>query len=101
MKILYITVGGIYTVLRSKAFISTEELGNQYVAFGPYKEHSAKTEVEESEFPENSPLYKVVNIMRSRGHTVRISNWRKNMESLIDYVYRVSGETALKLDTFR
>lgn len=27
-------VGGIYTVIRSKAFVSTEELGEQYCLFG-------------------------------------------------------------------
>ena len=40
-------VGGIYTVIRSKAFVSTEELGDQYCLMGPYKEESARQEVEE------------------------------------------------------
>lgn len=65
-----ILVGGIYTVLRSKALVSTEELGNQYVLLGPYKEQCARTEVEETEFPFDSPLYKAVSIMRDQGYKV-------------------------------
>ncbi|VBB28731.1 unnamed protein product [Acanthocheilonema viteae] len=38
-------VGGIYTVLRTKAPITTEELGDQYCMLGPYKEERVKLEV--------------------------------------------------------
>ncbi|VDO71074.1 unnamed protein product [Heligmosomoides polygyrus] len=38
-------VGGIYTVLRTKAPISTEELGDQYCMLGPYNEDRVKLEV--------------------------------------------------------
>lgn len=41
-----LTVGGIYTVLRSKAEITTDELGDQYFLIGPYNHNSVKTEVE-------------------------------------------------------
>lgn len=40
------TVGGIYTVIRSKAQVSTEELGDQYFMVGPYNEQLVRTEVE-------------------------------------------------------
>lgn len=46
-------VGGIYTVLRSKAQVSTEELGEQYCMVGPCNEHLIKTEVEVEEPAEN------------------------------------------------
>lgn len=69
--LFYCIVGGIYTVLRSKALISTEELGNQYVLLGPYKEHCARTEVEDLEFPIDSPLHKAVTVMRENGHRVK------------------------------
>lgn len=59
-------------MLRSKAFISTEELGNQYVLMGPYKEHSARTEVEDLEFPHDSPLQKAVSVMRDQGFKVTL-----------------------------
>ncbi len=39
-------VGGIYTVLRTKAPISTDELGDQYCMIGPYNEERVKLEVE-------------------------------------------------------
>lgn len=70
-----VLVGGIYTVIRSKSFVSTEELGDQYVLFGPYKEACARTEVEELDFPAGSPLSKAVSNFRDMGFKVpRISS---------------------------
>lgn len=63
-------VGGIYTVIRSKAFVSTEELGEFYCLFGPYKEHCARTEVEECDFPPGNPLQGAVNNLRAQGYRV-------------------------------
>lgn len=63
-------VGGIYTVIRSKAFVSTEELGEFYCLFGPYKEQCARTEVEECDFPNGSPLQAAVNNLRAQGYKV-------------------------------
>jgi len=63
-------VGGIYTVIRSKAFVSTEEMGEHYCLLGPYKEQCARTEVEEMEFPSNSPLNIAVNKLRDQGYKV-------------------------------
>ncbi|OZC08187.1 starch synthase [Onchocerca flexuosa] len=37
-------VGGIYTVLRTKASVTTEELGDQYCMLGPYNEERVKLE---------------------------------------------------------
>lgn len=65
-----ISVGGIYTVIRSKAWITTEELGNQFALIGPYKESSARTEVEEMEFPLGSPLQLAVARTRDMGFKV-------------------------------
>lgn len=58
-------------MIRSKAYVSTEEMGDQYILMGPYKEASARTEVEEIDFPSNSPLNKAVQIMRDQGFKVR------------------------------
>lgn len=66
---LNVSVGGIYTVIRSKAYVSTEEMGDQYCLLGPYKEHSARTEVEESDF--TGPLYTAVSKMREKGFKVK------------------------------
>lgn len=57
-------------MIRSKAFVSTEEMGDQYCLLGPYKEHCARTEVEEQEFPTDSPLHAAVSRMRDRGYQV-------------------------------
>ena len=35
-------VGGIYTVIRSKTGVSVNELGDQYILLGPYKELHAR-----------------------------------------------------------
>lgn len=68
-EILNVAVGGIYTVIRSKAYVSTEEMGDQYCLLGPYKEHCARTEVEESDF--SGPLHTAVSKMREQGFKVR------------------------------
>uniref|UniRef100_A0A0N5AGA3 Glycogen [starch] synthase n=1 Tax=Syphacia muris TaxID=451379 RepID=A0A0N5AGA3_9BILA len=39
-------VGGIYTVIRTKAAVTTDELGDQYCMLGPYNEERVKLEVE-------------------------------------------------------
>jgi glycogen(starch) synthase len=63
-------VGGIYTVIRSKAYISTEELGDHYCLLGPYKEQHARTEIEEADFPTSSPLHAAVQKIREQGYKV-------------------------------
>lgn len=63
-------VGGIYTVIRSKAYVSVEEMGDQYCLIGPYKEYCARTEVEEVEFPHENPLYQAVQALRDQGFKV-------------------------------
>ncbi|XP_063545628.1 glycogen [starch] synthase [Cydia strobilella] len=68
-------VGGIYTVIRSKAYVSVEEMGENYCLLGPYKEHCARQEVEELEFPPNSPLAVAVNAMRSQGYKLHTGTW--------------------------
>lgn len=66
---MFYIVGGIYTVIRSKAGISTEEMGDQYCLIGPYKEACARTEVEEA--PLSSPeLEEACNKLRNKGYKV-------------------------------
>ena len=45
-------------------------MGDQYILMGPYKEDCARTEVEELEFPSQSPLNKAVHILRDQGFKV-------------------------------
>jgi hypothetical protein len=63
-------VGGIYTVIRSKASASVEEQGDHYILLGPYKEHCAKQEVETFELPPGTPLANAVQKLRDRGFKV-------------------------------
>lgn len=65
----FFVVGGIYTVIRSKAYVSTEELGDQYCLIGPYKEHHARTEVEEGPLGAE-PLNRAVEALRNKGFKV-------------------------------
>ncbi|XP_050728294.1 glycogen [starch] synthase-like [Eriocheir sinensis] len=68
-------VGGIYQVIRSKCTASVEELGDQYILLGPYKETSVRTEVEVGEFPSHSPLTSAVNNLRAQGWRVYPGRW--------------------------
>jgi len=72
-----LSVGGIYTVIRSKAYVSTEEMGDQFCLIGPYKEQSARTEVEEADFPSHSPLHQAVQVLRDQGY--KVSSIRENV----------------------
>lgn len=44
-------VGGIYTVIQTKARITVDEWGENYFMMGPYYEHNFKTQVEPCEPP--------------------------------------------------
>ena len=68
------SVGGIYTVIRSKTSSSVDELGDHYVLIGPYKEMCARQEVETFELPAGTPLSIAVQKLRDLGFKV-ILNW--------------------------
>uniref|UniRef100_A0A7R9K086 Glycogen [starch] synthase n=1 Tax=Timema genevievae TaxID=629358 RepID=A0A7R9K086_TIMGE len=92
-------VGGIYTVIRSKTYVSTEEMGEQYCLLGPYKEQCARIEVEEAEFPPENPLSIAVNKMRQQGFKIHTGTW------LVDGNPQVIlfdiGSAAWKLDEYK
>uniref|UniRef100_A0A182QDI6 Glycogen [starch] synthase n=1 Tax=Anopheles farauti TaxID=69004 RepID=A0A182QDI6_9DIPT len=92
-------VGGIYTVIRSKAFVSTEELGDQYCLIGPYKEASARTEVEACEFPSNGPFYRAVTAMRNQGFKVHCGRWLVDGNPQI--ILFDIGSAAWKMDGYK
>lgn len=56
-------------MIRSKAYVSTEELGDQYLLIGPYKENCARTEVEEGPLS-CVPLNNAANALRKKGFQV-------------------------------
>lgn len=49
-------------------------MGDQYCLIGPYKETSARTEVEEADFPHNNPLHLAVQALRDQGFKVSLNN---------------------------
>lgn len=92
-------VGGIYTVIRSKAYVSTEEMGEQLCLMGPYKELCARTEMEEMEFPRGNPLLKAVNVLRSRGYKIHTGRWL--VDGNPQLILFDIGSAAWKLDGFK
>ncbi|WAR02953.1 GYS1-like protein [Mya arenaria] len=91
-------VGGIYTVIKSKAPVSTEELGEQYFLVGPYNDSCVRTEVELLE-PHHYVIKAVLEEMRSHGIKVHFGRW------LIDGYPKLIlfdiGSAAWKLDEFK
>ncbi|MFH4980012.1 hypothetical protein AB6A40_006721 [Gnathostoma spinigerum] len=91
-------VGGIYTVLRTKAAVSTDELGDQYCMLGPYNEERVKLEVEILE-PDTAAMKYSLDQMKDIGFKVVFGRW------LIDgYPFVVLfdiGSAAWKLDQWK
>ncbi|KAK6033169.1 starch synthase [Ostertagia ostertagi] len=91
-------VGGIYTVLRTKAPISTEELGDQYCMLGPYNEDRVRLEVEILE-PDNAAMKYALDHARDCGFKLIYGRW------LIDGYPKVVlfdiGSAAWKLDQWK
>ncbi|XP_063678460.1 glycogen [starch] synthase, liver-like isoform X2 [Bolinopsis microptera] len=67
-------VGGINTVIRSKAAVTVAELGDNYFLLGPYVEEKMRTEVEIVE-PDDYYIRAAVEAMRDRGVRVVTGRW--------------------------
>ena len=65
------TVGGIYTVLKTKAAVTVEELGDQYCLIGPLNESCVRTEVEVME-PTSVPM--LATLQQMREHGIKVSS---------------------------
>jgi len=91
-------VGGIYTVLRTKAPVSTDELGDQYCMLGPYNEKFVKLEVEILE-PETASMKYTLDQMQDWGFRAVYGRW------LIDGYPKVVlfdiGSAAWKIDSWK
>lgn len=68
-------VGGIYTVIRSKAEESVKDCGPQYCLIGPYDELTAKMEFEEQVPEAGGPMQKTIAAMKERGVGVKFGYW--------------------------
>jgi len=65
------TVGGINTVLRTKAAVSIDEMGDQYCMIGPFVEKGVKMEVEVEDPIKFQPMAAVIKKMTEHGFRVR------------------------------
>ncbi|XP_068826137.1 glycogen [starch] synthase, liver isoform X3 [Capricornis sumatraensis] len=59
-------VGGIYTVIQTKAKTTADEWGDNYFLIGPYFEHNMKTQVEQCE-PVNDAVRRAMDAMNKHG----------------------------------
>ena len=75
-------VGGIYTVIRSKAPAAVDVLGNKYCLIGIYNDLQCKTEVEMME-PEDPAMKGAVQALRDSGVEV----WT-NVFNITDYNFQ-------------
>ncbi|XP_060699223.1 glycogen [starch] synthase, liver isoform X2 [Hemiscyllium ocellatum] len=67
-------VGGIYTVIQTKAKVTADEWGENYVLIGPYYEHNVKTQVEVCE-PNNAAVKKAMDSLKFQGFQVCFGRW--------------------------
>uniref|UniRef100_A0A672YIC9 Glycogen [starch] synthase n=1 Tax=Sphaeramia orbicularis TaxID=375764 RepID=A0A672YIC9_9TELE len=91
-------VGGIYTVIQTKARLTSEEWGENYFLVGPYVESNVRTQVELIE-PTNPVLKRTIDKMNSSGCKVYFGRWLIEGSPyviLIDVAF-----TAWSLDTWK
>ncbi|XP_061273654.1 glycogen [starch] synthase, liver isoform X2 [Bos javanicus] len=67
-------VGGIYTVIQTKAKTTADEWGDNYFLIGPYFEHNMKTQVEQCE-PVNDAVRRAMDTMNKHGCQVHFGRW--------------------------
>lgn len=86
-------------MIRSKAYVSTEEMGDQYCLIGPYNEASARTEFEEFDFPSHNPFYEAVQQYRQKGFRIHTGRWLVDGNPQVVLVDIASG--AWMLDNYK
>ncbi|XP_038626060.1 glycogen [starch] synthase, liver [Tachyglossus aculeatus] len=91
-------VGGIYTVIQSKAKVTADEWGENYFLIGPYFEHNTKTQVEECE-PPIAAVKMAVDTMNMHGCQVHCGRWLT--EGSPPVVLLDVGASACGLDRWR
>ncbi|KAL9936457.1 hypothetical protein V8E36_004525 [Tilletia maclaganii] len=67
-------VGGIYTVIKTKAPVTAQEYGDRYILVGPLSYKSAPMEVEAME-PDSEPLRLALQSMKERGVKFLYGRW--------------------------
>ncbi|PVV02720.1 hypothetical protein BB560_002819 [Smittium megazygosporum] len=67
-------VGGIFTVIKTKAPVTSQEYGNRYYMVGPYNHSQASIEVEEAD-PITPSVNQAISAMRDEGVHVITGKW--------------------------
>ncbi|XP_030623903.1 glycogen [starch] synthase, liver isoform X1 [Chanos chanos] len=67
-------VGGIYTVIQTKAKITVDEWGENYFMMGPYYEHNFKTQVEQCD-PPSAAIKIAMDSLKNSGCQVYFGRW--------------------------
>ncbi|XP_008288444.1 glycogen [starch] synthase, liver isoform X1 [Stegastes partitus] len=67
-------VGGIYTVIQTKAKVTVDEWGENFYMMGPYFEHNFKTQVEGCD-PPNPAIRKAMDALIHNGCQVHFGRW--------------------------
>ncbi|KAH8875614.1 Glycogen [starch] synthase isoform 1 [Schistosoma japonicum] len=91
-------VGGIYTVIRTKAGSAVEELGDRYVLLGPLNEVCMRTEVDVTE-PTNEALKRTIKAMRAHDTKVVFGRWL--IEGYPNVVLFDIGSSAWRIDSWK
>lgn len=79
LSVFLFEVGGIYTVIQTKARLTAEEWGENYFLVGPYVESNVRTQVELIE-PTNPVLKRTIDKMNSSGCKVLPHVYSKHTE---------------------
>ncbi|XP_050824710.1 glycogen [starch] synthase, liver isoform X2 [Gopherus flavomarginatus] len=91
-------VGGIYTVIQTKAKITIDEWGENYFLIGPYFEHNVKTQVEVCE-PPNQAIKKAVDTLKGQG--CQLTSQFDDKPNLIAHFHEWQAGAGLILSRFR
>lgn len=67
-------VGGIYTVIKTKAPVTVQEYGDRYCMIGPLNHRSAQVEVESLE-PPTEELKQAIHHMEAQGFNLKFGRW--------------------------
>ncbi|ESO00672.1 hypothetical protein HELRODRAFT_157348 [Helobdella robusta] len=92
-------VGGIHTVIRTKAAVTVDELGDQYYMIGPYVEQFVRMEVEVCEPTHNDAMMKALQHMRQHGMKVVFGRWL--IEGTPNVILFDIGSGACKLNEWK
>ena len=69
------SVGGIYTVIKTKTPVTVSEYGNRYTLIGPLNYHTAPLEVEIIDEPENKAVARSLESLRNAGIKYMYGKW--------------------------